>query len=213
MEAQDMADIISHLSELELTNYRHRRFVPRERLRAYFTKDLIETICRFTKFSIEVYDHHQIVHAVLQDGFQLFATLVACNAVQFIAEFIKADHFSKKSLDSMLPLSEAALDEILKPKNTYIEATSSSNFSSSTEKTRSSTLQNQKRKILELQWTYVVPYFELDQSHRILNESTILPFLKRPSEVGAKGGFSDIYEVELPASHHGILDSLGRNVR
>jgi len=205
-----MDEIVDGLAKLEVRTHNDKYFVPTLELKRYFTRDVVEKSCILAKIQLE--DHKQIVQAILaRDGHQLFAVLVSCRLVFLITHFIEADHFSKRSLDSILPLTQSVIRDVLRPEN--LEVSIKEDDVEVIKKVRSDTVKEYTTKILKCQWKYVVPLFESDQSHRSLCNETILPFLKDTPLSQAQGGFSEVYKVKIPAKHHGIAGSIGRNVR
>lgn len=102
-----MPDIRRALSELEIENFEHKPFVPLNKLKILFNRNLITDLLK--QHEIPFYDHQEKIPDIIRnDGLRLFATLATIGSIGCITRFIRADH-----LDSKMPLSEASLSKSL----------------------------------------------------------------------------------------------------
>lgn len=169
-------DIRGQLDALEIENFERRVFIPYKSVQKLFTKDVILSILSLS--GIEFYDHKEIVRVVLDDGLRIFATLCLIGEPGSIKRFLEVDHFSRGHLDSKLPiLDRLALNGVLDNDQTA-------------------------QSFLRKQWIFLAPFFQADQSHRTLDEHTVLPFVSR--EIIGSGGFAKVYQVTVEASYQSI---------
>lgn len=170
-----MSDICTELDNLEIENYEHKFFIPLNKLEQLFTRERIVTLLQ--QHDVEFYLRIEVTNAVLKNGLRLFATLASIRYIKSITRFLESDYFSGGQFDSKLPLSEASLQTILRDSERCVQ------FS---------------RK----QWRFVAPVLREDQSHRELDDRTILPFLSLTPI--RDGGFAKVFKVRVDASHHQI---------
>jgi hypothetical protein len=170
-----MADICNELDGLEIENFEHKYFIPLGKLKRLFTRERIGDLLQ--QHDIKFYDRTEITNAVLNNGLRLFATLASIRGISFITQFLKADHFSGGQFDSKLPLRESSLKAILPNSETCTQ-------------------------FFKKQWRFLAPVLREDQSHRELDDRTIMPFLSS-TPIGY-GGFAKVFKVRVDASHHRI---------
>jgi hypothetical protein len=175
IRAPKMADICAELDALEIENFEHKFFIPLAKLEQLFTRERIAALLQ--EHDIEFYVRTEATNAVLKNGLRLFATLASIRGINSITRFLEADYFFGGHFDSKLPLSESALLTIVGDAERCLQ------FS---------------RK----QWRFLAPILREDQSHRVLDDRTIMPFLSS-TPIG-KGGFSNVFKVRVDASHHQI---------
>jgi hypothetical protein len=175
-----LAKIIKELDELEIENFVHKFFIPLSTLEALFPRERVVDL--LGQHNIQFYDRDEVANAILANGLRLFATLVTIQEVEAIEGFIKADNFSGGNFDLKLPLNEASLASVFKESPKRI-------------------------KFVQKQWRFLAPVLREDQSHRVLDDRTILPFLS--SENIGKGGFANVSKVRVDASHHKISGAQG----
>jgi hypothetical protein len=170
-----MTDICTELENLEIENFEHKFFIPLSKLEQLFTRERIVALLR--QHGIEFYVQVEVTNAVLKNGLRLFATLASIRDIKSITQFLKSDYFSGGQFDSTLPLSEASLLTILSDPDRCLQ-------------------------FFRKQWRFLAPVFREDQSHRELDDRTILPFLSS-TPIG-HGGFANVIKVRVDASHHQI---------
>jgi hypothetical protein len=175
IQAPEMADICAELDALEIENFEHKLFIPLSKLEQLLTPERIVALLQ--QHDIKFYLQTETTNAVLKNGLRLFATLASIRGINLITRFLEADYFSGGHFDSKLPLSESALLTIVRDPERCLQ------FS---------------RK----QWRFLAPVLREDQSHRELDDRTIMPFLSS-TPIG-KGGFSNVFKVRVDASHHRI---------
>ena len=170
-----MDSIRDELEELEIQNYEQKAFITHDALKSLLVESKVTTIITnmSDKGQTQVYQQQEIVKAILGNGLRLFATLISLSRPELILKFMEADHFTTGQLDSKFPFSKQAVGLILKDDR----------LSARFEKH---------------QWRFFFPFFCADQSHRELEDSTRLPFVK--CEYLGEGGFGEIYKMILPAS-------------
>jgi hypothetical protein len=171
-----MADICGELDALEIENFEHKCFVPLSKLQVLLTRERILDLLQ--ESDIKFYDRNEVTNAVLNNGLRLFATLASIRNIDCIVRFLKADYFSGGQFDSKLPMNESNLQTILQNEDI-------------------------SRKFFRKQWTFLAPVLREDQSHRELDDRTIMPFLSS-TPIG-HGGFANVFKVRVDASHHQIL--------
>ncbi len=168
------------LEELDIRNYEQKSFVPHHELRCLLDErkvtELIQAVSEQGK--IQVYQQHEVVSVILDSGLRLFATLLSLSRPEMMLKFVKTDHFTHPHLDSRLPMSKHDLNIIL-----------------GDEKIGARFYRNQ--------WRFLAPFFCADQSHRELEDETILPFIEC-HPVG-EGGFGEISKLSLIGSHQGLV--------
>lgn len=174
-----MADTRHELDNLEVENFEHKCFIPLSNLKALMTRERVAHLLERSK--VEFYERDRITNTILKNGLKVFAILTSIGEIDSITCFVEADHFGGE-LDSRLPLSEAALVDILRSEVTG-------------------------RKFFRKQWRFLAPVFQPDQSHRLLDDHTIIPFLT--SEPIRPGGFSKVSKVTVDALHHNIQQTHG----
>ena len=175
-----MCDIREELADLEIQNYEQRCFVPPDALKDLLSESrvaaLIHTLSE--KGEIEVWQQREIIDIVVENGLRVFATLLSFSRPGLILKFKETDHFAHTQLDSRLPLSEDSLRLILRDKEL-------------------------SAKFYKNQWRFLAPFFRADQSHRQLEDSVILPFVK--CEQLADGGFGQVHKMTIKASCQGLV--------
>ena len=175
-----MSDIREKLADLEIQNYEQRCFVPHDSLKDLLSESrvaaLIHTLSE--KREIEVWLQSEIIDIVIKNGLRVFATLLSFSQPELILKFKDTDHFAHGQLDSRLPLSEESLRLILRDNEL-------------------------SAKFYKNQWRFLAPFFRADQSHRQLQNSVILPFVK--CETLADGGFGEVHKMTMAASHQGLV--------
>ncbi|MCJ1239205.1 hypothetical protein MMC14_007199, partial [Varicellaria rhodocarpa] len=71
----EMNSILDELSELEITNFDNRQFIPVQKLVGYFTKERVLKILE-AHADIKFYNREEIAQVILNNGTKLFAIML-----------------------------------------------------------------------------------------------------------------------------------------
>lgn len=182
-------DLRSALDDLELENTDQKVFIPFKALQGLLTPDMVTELVRDLADGghLDVFEQHEIVHRILNNGLRVFATLLSISRPELIRRFIEIDHFSHIQFDSRLPLPISTLrkDWILEDEATC-------------------------RRFYQKQWRFLAPIFQADQTHRVLDDHTILPFIN--SERLGEGACGEVFDIALEGTNQAIEKNVG-NVR
>jgi hypothetical protein len=175
-----MADICAELDDLEVKNFEGNYFIPLLKLEKLLTRKKVVGLLK--EHGIEFHQEAQVADAVFQNGLRLFATLASIRSIRFITKFLEKDQVPHIGLDSKFPWTESSLLPIL---------------------------EDSKRcgSFLKKQWRFLAPVFRQDQYQRVLDDSTILPFLSQT--LITDGGFSKVLRITVDGSHHQLSNTQG----
>ncbi len=152
-------------------NHAVRKFIPEKEFRDVVSKELISSI---VSTFVPHYNHDEVLEFVLEDAPKVFAILVLINHIDCIFRFIRQDQLQTRHVDSLLPFSEARLQEILA--DDYLAGL-----------------------FHEKQWEFCAPVFSGRIIPRTLDRQTILPFLQETFLVA--GRYGQVYKLDIHPSH------------
>ena len=151
-------------------------FIPERSLVSGLSHDLIHNIIGHY-CEVEPYAVTETAQAVEDGARKIFAILILIREVKKISAFLE-NHLQSdgQTLDSRLPFSKSELVKVFTP--------------------------DVAGEFEELQWELIAPVFSHRLLHRNIQIESRLPFIES-RKIGA-GGFGDVYEVVIPAGHHGF---------
>ncbi|KAI4160296.1 MAG: hypothetical protein LQ342_005888 [Letrouitia transgressa] len=170
----EMESLREELESNLLRNIDSRQFIPDHQVGQIVSDNVVRACVE--QSSIEHQLREDCIGTILAGGRRVLAILMMLDHEYLITKFVEKDNLLKDTtIDSRLPFPVAALESILSNKRLAIRF-----------ETR--------------QWEVISPYFRPERNHRILPESTILPFTHQ--EAIREGGFGHIWKVSLPPGHH-----------
>lgn len=146
-------------------------FIPQRSLYRLLKRDVVSATLRQSGISVLHID--SLTDKILKGGQKVFTILVLLKGEESkIFDFVKRDQFSLLPLDSRLPFSVDALATIVP---------------------------DIAQEFYETQWELLAPVFSKGVLHRELQDMIRLPYV-RNKQIG-RGGFGDVYEIELEPAH------------